>query len=223
MRNEGLDQFFSALPGTARILNFGGYDALFERQCAQRAPNHHVDHADIQSPAEPVLNFIALDAQSPSLPIKTALYDAVVVSHVIEHLPDPIASMGEWLRVLKPGGLLYIEAPSDRSLLCKSHPDYARHGFFSFWDDPTHRRPWPPAALYRLAYGYGCTPLAIAYLGNWRDRLHYIWVALMHRTDHHRRTDAFWRARKFSCYALIRRHNDAVVTPFRYVTFRKSS
>lgn len=38
-------------------------------------------------------------------------YDAVLASHVIEHLADPIGGLLEWTRVLRPGGHLLLVAP----------------------------------------------------------------------------------------------------------------
>ena len=43
--------------------------------------------------------------------------DVVVMLHVIEHLPDPLATLGEINRILKPGGHLVIETPRYDSLL----------------------------------------------------------------------------------------------------------
>lgn len=39
-------------------------------------------------------------------------YDAVTISHVIEHVPDPAALVTASFAALKPGGFLYIETPS---------------------------------------------------------------------------------------------------------------
>ena len=39
-------------------------------------------------------------------------YDAVTMSHVIEHVHDPKAVLGECLRVLRPGGTLWIATPN---------------------------------------------------------------------------------------------------------------
>lgn len=43
-------------------------------------------------------------------------YDAVTLSHVIEHLHDPAAALATIHRILKPGGRLYVETPNIDSL-----------------------------------------------------------------------------------------------------------
>ena len=43
-------------------------------------------------------------------------YDAIVMSHVIEHVPDPLAVIGECHRILKRGGLLVMITPNSTSL-----------------------------------------------------------------------------------------------------------
>lgn len=43
-------------------------------------------------------------------------YDVITISHVIEHVPDPCASLRAMWRLLKPNGTLWLETPSLRSL-----------------------------------------------------------------------------------------------------------
>ncbi|HKG12692.1 MAG TPA: methyltransferase domain-containing protein [Pyrinomonadaceae bacterium] len=40
--------------------------------------------------------------------------DFVIACHIIEHTEDPIGAVGNWLRVLKPGGTLFIAIPDKR-------------------------------------------------------------------------------------------------------------
>lgn len=87
--------------------------------------------------------------------------DLVVAGHVLEHVADGTAFAVELFRIAKPGGLVWIESPSEFGALHKSSDDPEDQHFYNFWDDPQHVRPWPPAALYRLAITCQALPLAI--------------------------------------------------------------
>ena len=87
--------------------------------------------------------------------------DLVVASHVLEHVADGVALAAELMRLVKPGGHLWIETPSELSCLTASSDDPEDHQFLSFWDDPTHVRPYTPAALYRLAISCQAIPVAM--------------------------------------------------------------
>lgn len=87
--------------------------------------------------------------------------DVVVASHIQEHVIDPVAFMQELMRVTRPGGLIWIEAPSELSAIPCASDDAEDHEFVNFWDDPTHIRPWTPGAMYRLALSCHCLPLGI--------------------------------------------------------------
>lgn len=40
--------------------------------------------------------------------------DFVIANHVIEHMEDPILALKNWLRVLRPGGVIYLVLPDKR-------------------------------------------------------------------------------------------------------------
>jgi SAM-dependent methyltransferase len=228
MRNDNLARFLRRLPAGAAVMDYGCFDAAVADYCKERHPDMAIDSCDIRTPEvamESFRAFILLDRSDGTLPIDSAQYDGVIVSHVLEHVPNPIEAVSEILRILKPGGHVYIETPSEKSLQTSSNSDYKKHGFFSFWDDPTHIRPWTPAALYRLAVGFGCDVIEADYIGTLRDKMLYpwVWIRCLLSGDHHALTDAYWRARKFSCYCVVQRPvTQETVPAIRYVTFRKA-
>ena len=44
-------------------------------------------------------------------PLDDASFDFIASSHTIEHLVNPLLALREWLRVLKPGGVIYSVVP----------------------------------------------------------------------------------------------------------------
>ena len=59
--------------------------------------------------------------------------DACIWSHNIEHLERPIETLNSVLKIIKPGGKLYLSFPSQKSLKLPS-----RKGTLNFYDDITH-------------------------------------------------------------------------------------
>lgn len=62
-------------------------------------------------------------------------YDAVIFSHVIEHLTDGLTTLVKVSKKVNVGGYIFVETPSMRTLSLP-HAD----GFLHFHDDADHRR-----------------------------------------------------------------------------------
>jgi SAM-dependent methyltransferase len=85
-----------------------------------------VEYVDLHSAAQlreiyPELKEVELvdpdildDAQTLGT-VASGRYDFVAAPHVIEHMRNPIRAVENWLRVLKPGGLLYLIVPDKRA------------------------------------------------------------------------------------------------------------
>jgi SAM-dependent methyltransferase len=54
---------------------------------------------------------IVEDGENPRSLVDESL-DFVIASHVIEHCEDPIGTISNWLRVLRPGGVIYLVVPN---------------------------------------------------------------------------------------------------------------
>lgn len=51
-------------------------------------------------------------AEGDNLPFPDDSWDYVINSHVIEHMPDPVKAIAEWMRVVRDGGYLFFSVPT---------------------------------------------------------------------------------------------------------------
>lgn len=51
-------------------------------------------------------------ADGDDLPFADSSYDFVINSHVIEHMPDPIRAIEEWIRVVRDNGFILFVVPT---------------------------------------------------------------------------------------------------------------
>lgn len=94
-----------------------------------------------------------------------AAFDAVTLNHVIEHVPDPLATVAECRRLLKPGGRLLMFTPNAASLA---------HGIFGRdWrglEPPRHLHLFSPDAMRRLLQKAGFADVNIRTMNS-----EYVW------------------------------------------------
>jgi SAM-dependent methyltransferase len=128
-------------PGPLRILDVGCGDNS-PTTTKQWFPGCRYEGADIQQYNLTAEDLAAIDAFYPLgfdgsgySAIPDSAYDFVILSHVIEHMPDPLPILAAICAKLKPGGLIWIGFPSLRSL---SLPPAEKT--LQFCDDPTHIR-----------------------------------------------------------------------------------
>jgi SAM-dependent methyltransferase len=95
----------------------------------------------------PTMAYRTVNLDRDPLPYPDQHFDAIIFTHVIEHLQNPLNVAGEIGRTLRIGGLVYVETPNWTSLLVPSL-GVIKGGPFNFFDDPTHIRPWTKHALH---------------------------------------------------------------------------
>lgn len=52
--------------------------------------------------------------------------DEILASHILEHLPDTVAALDEWWRIVKPGGKIVIRVPSHTHIDSVTNPTHKR-------------------------------------------------------------------------------------------------
>jgi len=77
--------------------DFGQYDGKGDEDGLQTG-NWNNDHLDIIS-------------DITKIPVGDNSFDVILCTEVFEHLPDAVATLNEFSRILKPGGILLITAP----------------------------------------------------------------------------------------------------------------
>jgi len=76
---------------------------------------------------------------------KEAFFDVVMFNHSLEHLHNPLETLRETCRILKPGGLLLVTLPNARSFEAWLFGRWWVH-----WDVPRHLYHFTPETLSRL-------------------------------------------------------------------------
>ena len=113
-----LNQVF---PARGKLLEIGSFAGLFLERI--RASGWDVTGLE---PDRPVAQYARgrfglniVEGVLPDAPLPKSQFDAVVMLHVIEHMPDPAQNLLAIRRLLKTGGMLVIETPRFDSLAFK--------------------------------------------------------------------------------------------------------
>jgi SAM-dependent methyltransferase len=75
------------------------------------------------------------------LPFKDETFDFVICSHVLEHFYDLIATVEEWLRVVKPRGLVFIIFPHKDRTFDKDKPRTKLEELIKRHSEPPENKP----------------------------------------------------------------------------------
>jgi SAM-dependent methyltransferase len=154
-------RFLTGLVNPQTILDVGCGPGYTLDQLRDLYPSARLYGVDLLDRELPGVDFHRLDLDVDPLPFPDGFFDVVVCTHVLEHLHYSARAAIELGRVLRAGGGLYIETPAARAALVP-------FGLPSFWDDPTHVRPFTHNAFNSLLVDYArLKPIRIGFRRSW--------------------------------------------------------
>ena len=137
-REVWLERERASIPKNIRILDAGAGTQRYKKFCK------HLDYVsqdfgqydgegDSSGLQMGDFDYMDLDIVSDitSIPEPDGAFDAIMCIEVLEHLPNPVQAVGEFSRLLKPGGRLIITAPF--CSLTHFAPFHFSSGFNKYW------------------------------------------------------------------------------------------
>ncbi|HSN18573.1 MAG TPA: class I SAM-dependent methyltransferase [Gammaproteobacteria bacterium] len=147
------------LPQGARVLDAGCGQGTLLAELAKYRPDLKLTGIDM-APAGEAKGFVLLSGDILHMPFPDGEFDLVFSRQVIEHIADNTGVIREFARVIRPGGILYVDCPDVRNTMAWSP--------MSFWEDPTHLRPYTRRGLQRLFLLSGLQPKTAGRIRDWR-------------------------------------------------------
>jgi SAM-dependent methyltransferase len=138
---SGVEAFAAEAPHVRRPIAEAPYRALFG----------HCEYLTVDWVGSMYETSPDITATAEGIPVDDANFDAVVLTEVLEHVPDPVAALREQWRILKPGGRILVTVPFVWHLH-ELPNDYARYA---------------PAALERFAAEAGFEDTVVSARGNY--------------------------------------------------------
>lgn len=130
--NIFLDQFHAArmrvlasvfrrwFRGMEKVVDVGSGTSMF-RHISEHWP-YEITCCDLDEPAlrtirENSPHFRCVESDAVDLPFEAGEFDGLYAGEIIEHVIDPPAALREWIRVVRPGGVIVVTTPNAARLL----------------------------------------------------------------------------------------------------------
>jgi SAM-dependent methyltransferase len=155
-----VDKAFSG-NATRRVLDIGCSDGLFLISMRSRGwETMGVEIGEESSRiAREVNGLNVVTGNLFSQEIESGSFDAVTMTHVLEHLPDPVGALERVRDLLKPGGMLLISVPNHRG------PDSRLFGASWYgWAIPPHLYHFDKKSVSKVIEKAGLKPGRTTYL-----------------------------------------------------------
>lgn len=150
--------------------------------------------------------FAVSNLDTDPIPFEGVQFDSLVMSHVLEHLKDPVAMIGSLRNRIVPGGYAYLEVPSPASQELPKAEDFRAQGWpmmiSNFFDDSTHLQTIPLPAMRQAAEAAGFRLVESGVIAN--RLLADVMIDYAHRNnDQEIMLYGYWLATGWAHYVLV--------------------
>lgn len=120
------------VPAGSRVLDVGAGSAPYRENFAHCEYRTH-DFGKLEAGQLLNAGYSRIDYVSDiaTLPVEDASFDVVLCTEVLEHVPEPIRTVAELARILRPGGRLILTAPLGSGI--HQEPFHFYGGYTPFW------------------------------------------------------------------------------------------
>jgi len=107
----------SKIPAGSRLLDAGAGELRFKPDCghleyvAQDFGQYHGKGDEGLQTGNWDNDRLDIVSDITAIPVPDASFDAILCTEVLEHVPDAVAALSEFTRILRPGGFLLVTAP----------------------------------------------------------------------------------------------------------------
>jgi ubiquinone/menaquinone biosynthesis C-methylase UbiE len=117
-RAKWVERTLSAIPSGSRLLDAGAGEQQYKKYCSHleyvsqdfSMYSGTGDGRGLQTGSWDVRG-VDIVSDITAIPKPQSSFDVILCTEVLEHIPDPLAALKEFGRLLRPGGLLIITAP----------------------------------------------------------------------------------------------------------------
>lgn len=149
-------------------------------------------------------------------PYENGFFDHVFSAHVFEHLQQPVNLIKNISKILKGGGMVYIEQPNHNSLYAPRRHEFQNAGITcattttNFYDDQTHRKPYSADEIIQLFSEHTGNRFEVIEKGTvWNEYLKDHMLAYAYREqDTEIWTYAVWLHFLWSDYVILRKREE---------------
>jgi SAM-dependent methyltransferase len=99
----------ASVPPGALVLDAGAGNSPYRTHF--ETAGHRYESADFAELKKTYARDLTYRCRLESIPVEDARFDLVLCTQTLEHLPEPLAALREFRRVLKPAGSLWLSAP----------------------------------------------------------------------------------------------------------------